>query len=59
VLLHLRDRLTHSEREGIQSGSSGCSDNRSAVRTTLEKIARLAAGEREAVLGLLMILSGL
>jgi len=38
---------------------AGCSDNRTAVRTTLEKIARLPAGEREAVLGLLMILSGL
>jgi len=38
---------------------AGCSDNRAAVRTTLEKVARLAAGEREAILGLLMILSGL
>ena len=38
---------------------AGCSDNRTAVRTTLQKIARLPAGEREAVLGLLMILSGL
>ena len=38
---------------------AGCSDNRTAVRTTLKKIARLPAGEREAVLGLLMILSGL
>ena len=29
------------------------------VRTTLEKVVRLEAGEREAILGLLMILSGL
>jgi hypothetical protein len=38
---------------------AGCGDNRTAVRSTLEKIARLAAGEREAILALLMILSGL
>jgi len=38
---------------------AGCSDNRTAVRTTLEKIARLPAGERDVILGLLMILSGL
>jgi hypothetical protein len=55
------ERLLKSDAVGdnIVGLLAGCTDNRTAVRTILGKIAALIPGEREAILAELMILSGL